>query len=339
MQRRTLRIIILCLLILAGGALFYYIRSLLVPFGIAVLLAYIIYPLVRSLEAREVKRSWAIFTVYAAGLILIGIFIAFFVPAMFDEAKEFGKILPVYVETWEEVQGYLDSVLKRTSLPVEGQQILRETVGHIRKGLLQGIRGFAQALIGMISLLPSLLLAPFLAYYFIKDFDHIKKGALSILPPNYRNDLLFLVREGDLIFSQFLRGHLLVSLIVGLLTGAGAALIKMPFAILIGVFTAVLDLIPFFGPVLAAIPVVGLALTISRWKGFVMLAIYLLVQQIEGSFLAPRLLGDRVGLHPVATVLVLLIGGYLAGPIGLIFAVPAAGLLRVVLHYLWEKIV
>jgi predicted PurR-regulated permease PerM len=113
----------------------------------------------------------------------------------------------------------------------------------------------------------------------------------------------------------------------------------MPFAVLIGLFTAVLDLIPYFGPLLAAIPVVGLALTISYWKGIAMLVIYIIVQQFEGSFLAPRLLGDRVGLHPVATVLVLLIGGNLAGPLGLIFAVPAAGLLRIILRYLWEKIV
>jgi predicted PurR-regulated permease PerM len=339
MQHRTLRIIILCLIGLVVGAFLYYIRPLMVPFAIAALMAYMIFPLVRSLEARGVKRSTAIITVYAAGLFLVYIFIAFFIPATFNEAKAFGRILPVYVETWEKAQGYFDSISKRISLPAEGRQILRETVGHIRKGLLQGIRGFAQGLIGAISLLPSLILAPFLAYYFIKDSDHIKKTVLAFLPPSCRNDLQFLIREGDLIFSQFLRGHLLISAIVGLLTGAGAALINMPFAVLIGLFTAVLDLIPYFGPLLAAIPVVGLALTISYWKGIAMLVIYIIVQQFEGSFLAPRLLGDRVGLHPVATVLVLLIGGNLAGPLGLIFAVPAAGLLRIILRYLWEKIV
>lgn len=339
MKSRTLRIVILCLIGLAGGVFLYYIRSILVPFGIAVLMAYIIYPLVRSLETRGVKRSRAIFTVYVAGLILVCIFFGFFVPAMFDEAKAFGKILPVYIDTWEEIREVIDRLLKRTNLPPEGLQILKETVGNIRRSALQGIRGFAQMLVGAVALLPSFILAPFLAYYIIKDFDHIKKSVLAFLPPQYRNDLLFLIREGDLIFSQFLRGHLLISLIVGFLTGAGAALINMPFAVLIGFFTAIADLIPFFGPVLAAIPVVGLALTISRWKGLVMLGIFLLVQQVEGSFLTPRLLGDRVGLHPLATVFVLLIGGYLAGPLGLIFAVPAAGLLRILVHYLWEKIV
>lgn len=339
MQRRTLRIIFLCLMVLAGGAFICYISSIFIPFGIAALIAYIIYPLVWSLEARGVDRKKAIFTVYTAGLVLAGIFLVVFVPALFREAKAFGSILPVYVETWEEVQVFLDRMLTRTYLPLEAQQIVKEMVGQIRRGILIGMRGFAKMLMGIVSFLPSLLLAPFLTYYIIKDFDLLKKRFLAFLPPNSRNDLLFLAREGDLIFSQFLRGHLLISLIVGFLTGLGAALIKVPFAILIGIFTAAADLIPVFGPVLAAVPVVGLALSISRWKGLVMLGIFLLVQQVEGSFLAPRLLGERVGLHPLATVFVLLIGGYLAGPLGLIFAVPFAGLLRVVLRFLWEKLV
>ncbi len=334
-----MRIVILCLLGLAAVVFLYYIRSLLIPFGIAVLMAYIIYPLIRSLEAREIKRSWAIFTVYAAGLLFISILMVLFVPALLDEAKTFGKILPVYVDTWGDLQEYADQLLMRTNLPPEALQVWKETAAGIRRGALESLRGFARTLVGSISLLPSFFLAPFLAYYMIKDFDHIKKTVLSFLPPEHRNDLLFLMREGDLIFSRFLRGRLLVSMIVGLLTGAGAAFAGMPFAILIGLVTAIADLIPFFGPVLAAIPVVGFALAISRWKGLAMLVIFLLVQQLEASFLTPRLLGERVGLHPLAIVLVLFVGGYLAGPLGLIFAVPAAGLLRVLVHYLWEKIV
>lgn len=339
MQRRILRIIFLCLVALAGGAFFYYVRSLFIPFVIAVLIAYIIYPLVRSLETRGVNRAGAILTVYAAGTVLAGIFFAVFVPALFQEAKSFSRILPVYTRAWEDVQAYLYRISERVYLPPEGRQILKEMTDHIRSGVLQRLRSFASGVLGIISLLPSLILAPFLAYYLIRDFDHLKKRFLAFLPPGCRNDLLSLLREGDLIFSQFLRGHLLISVIVGLITGVGAALINMPFAILIGFFTAVADLIPVFGPALAAIPVVGLALSISRWQAFLMLVVFLAVQQLEGSILTPRLLGNRVGLHPLTVVFVLLIGGYLAGPLGLIFAVPAAGLLRVVLSYLWEKMV
>ena len=339
MQRRTLSILILCLVGLFTGLFFYYVRFVFVPFGLAIIMAYIIYPLVRSLENRGVNRTKSILTVYAAGLIIAGIFFGFFVPALYQELKSFASIIPVYIETWARVQSFFDKLLTRTYLPPEAYQILKETIGDLRSSIFEGMRSFAQMLIEGLYLLPSFLLALFLAYYIIRDFDHLKKKFLAFLPPNLRSDLLFLLREGDLIFSQFLRGHLLISLIVGFLTGIGAALLKIPFAILIGIFTAIADLIPVFGPILAAIPVVGFALSISSWKGVLMLGIFLLVQQIEGSILTPRLLGELVGLHPLATVFVLLVGGYLAGPLGLIFAVPAAGLLKVIIGFIWEKII
>lgn len=339
MDRRTIRISMLCLIGLAAGVFLYYIRSILIPFAIAALLAYIIYPLVRSLESGGVQRSKAILTVYSALTIFLGIILFLFVPAMFNEAKDFADIFPVYTETWENAREYFNHLLNRISLPGEVRQILMETIRGIRQGILRGMSDFADTAVGAISLLPSFIIAPFLAFYMIKDFRQIKKAFLGILPPKYRKDALILVREGDLIFSQFLRGRLLISMIVGFLTGVGAALIKMPFVALIGLLVAIGDLIPYFGAILVSIPVVGLALTINYWQGLLMLGIIVLIQQIEASFLSPRLLGDSVGLNPLTTVFVLLVGGYVAGPLGLIFAVPVAGILRVVLLYLWEKIV
>jgi predicted PurR-regulated permease PerM len=288
---------------------------------------------------RGVNRVKSIFTVYTAGLLLAGLFLALFVPALSREARAFGKIIPVYADTFLEFQDYLDHLSERVSLPGEARQILRETSGRIRNGILRAMRDFMERLFGLVSLLPSFILAPFLTYYFLKDFEHLKKRALAMLPPGCRNDIVYLLREADLIFSRFLRGHLLISLMVGFLTGVGAALIGLPFSILIGIFTAIADLIPLFGPLLAAVPVIGLALAESRLKGFLMLIIFLLVQQLEGSVLVPRLLGDRVGLHPLAIVFILLAGGYLFGPVGLILAVPVAGLLRVALKFLWAKAV
>lgn len=339
MQRRLVRITFLGAAGLAGGVLFYHLRFLFVPFGIALFLAYIIYPLVRSLEARGVNRVKAILTVYAAGLILAGLFLTLFLPALSREVKAFGKIIPVYAEAFLEIQSYLNRLSEQVFLPGEARQVLRETSVRIRNGIIQAMRDFTEGMLALISLLPGFLLAPFLAYYFLKDSELLKKRALAMLPPGCRSDIVYLLREADLIFSRFLRGHLLISLIVGFLTGLGAALIGLRFSILIGIFTAVADLIPVFGPVLAAVPVLGLALAESQLKGVLMLGVFLFVQQLEGSILVPRLLGDRVGLHPLVIVFILLAGGYLFGPFGLIFGVPLAGLLRVVLRFIWSRVV
>lgn len=339
MQQRFFRGIILGLAGLALGFFFYRIRAVFVPFAIAVFLAYLIYPLVSGFETRGVSRTKAIITVYTAGAILIGLFLTFFVPTLLKEAKAFGEILPVYAEMWIDIQNYTGHLFERVLLPEEARQVLREMSSRLRNRLIQEMRNLAEGILSVLSLLPSFILAPFLAYYLVRDIEHLKKRFLSLLPPSCRSDVVYLLREADLIFSKFLRGHLLVSLIVGFLTGLGAALIGMRFCILIGIFTAIADLIPIFGPAFATVPIVGLALGESRLKGILMLFVFLFVQQLEGSILVPRLLGDRVGLHPLVVVLVLLVGGYLFGPLGVILAAPLAGLLRVVVRFIWAKVV
>jgi predicted PurR-regulated permease PerM len=337
MKRQTFRIIVLCLVGLFTVYFVYLVRLLLIPFAIAALIAYLIYPLVRMLETRGVNRAMAILTVYAAGIILTGIFLFLFIPTLFNETRMFEGVLPVYSNTWMEFQNYLNRLSDRVLLPPEARQILVEMSNRIRSGLYARMLSFAEELLGLIAQLPSFLLAPFLAYYMIKDHERMKKRFLALLPPEFRGGLVNFLREADLIFSQFLRGHLLVSAVVGFLTGLGAALIGLRFFLLIGIFTALADLIPFFGPTIAAFPVIGLALVENRTKGILMLIIYLAVQQLEGCVLVPRLLGDRMGLHPLTMMLVLLIGGYFFGALGLIFAVPVACLMRVGLRSLWYR--
>jgi predicted PurR-regulated permease PerM len=218
------------------------------------------------------------------------------------------------------------------------REILSEMFKHVRGVLVHNARDFAGELLGVVGLIPSLILAPFLAYYMIKDFDHFKRRFLATLPPAYRRDVLRFLHEADLLFSKFLRGDLSISLLVGIFTGIGAALIGMKYYLIAGIITALADLVPIFGPVLAAIPVVGLALAESRLKGALMLAVFLLVQELESSILTPRLLGDRMGMHPLVIILVLLVGGYLYGALGMIFSVPVAGLLRVAWRFMWARV-
>lgn len=105
-----------------------------------------------------------------------------FVPTIFNEVKDFAEIFPVYAETWENGRDYFNHLLNRISLPMEVRQILMETINNIRKGIIQGMRDFAGVAVGVISLLPSFMLAPFLAYYIVKDFSQIKKAFLGFLP-------------------------------------------------------------------------------------------------------------------------------------------------------------
>lgn len=343
MQRRIFRVVLICILGFGCFVLLYELRRLLIPFSLAVLIAYLVYPLVNNLESRGVSRVSSIMTVYAAGLILVGIFFALFIPALLKETKGFGTLISGWGQALLDAPGYLARLSGRVALPIEIQQILFDTSQRIEYAIVHAlekfIRELTDGLLSLIAILPSFILAPFIAYYLIRDYELLKKSFLALFPPASRASMVYLLREADVIFSRFLRGHLMISLIVGFLTGLGAAVIGLKFYLLIGIFTAVADLVPIFGPIIAAVPAVGIAFAENRIKGAVMLAIFLVVQQLEGSILVPRLLGEQVGLHPLAVMLVLLVGGALFGPLGLIFSVPAAGLLRIVLRCIWQKMV
>ncbi|MGB9792751.1 MAG: AI-2E family transporter [Thermacetogeniaceae bacterium] len=343
MRRRIFRGVLICILGVGCFVLLYKLRMLFIPFGLAVLIAYLVYPLVNSLESRGVSRVSSIITVYAAGLILAGIFFALFIPALLRETKGFGVLVSAWGQALLEAPGRLARLSGRAALPVEIQRILFNTSQRVEHTIVHGLEKFVQeltdGLLDLIAILPSFIPAPFIAYYLIRDFELLKKSFLALLPPASRPSVVYLLREADIIFSRFLRGHLTISLIVGFLTGLGAAVIGLKFYLFIGIFTAVADLVPVFGPMIAAVPAVGIAFAESRVKGVIMLIVFLIVQQLEGSVLAPRLLGEQVGLHPLAVMLVLLAGGVLFGPLGLIFSVPAAGLLRVVLRCIWQRVV
>ncbi len=182
MKRQTFRILAGCFMGLALLLLIYLVRSLLAPFLIAALMAYLAFPLVHTLEDRGVSRSQAIMTVYAAGLILAAIFFFLFVPTLFNETRAFENILPFYSTAWTEANNFFHRWSDRILLPPEVRQILTEMFMSIRSNLLGRLRGFAMGLLGLVSLLPSLLLAPFLAYYMIKDFDHFKSRVSGPAP-------------------------------------------------------------------------------------------------------------------------------------------------------------
>ena len=191
----------------------------------------------------------------------------------------------------------------------------------------------------MAGSLLSLVFAPILAYYFIRDWEKIRDGFLSLFPPRNRSQLVNLGLDIDQVLSGFVQGHLTVCLIVGALTGLAAALLGIKYAIIIGIINGIAELFPYLGPILGAIPSVALALTEgSRPAIYLGLAI-LLIQQVEANLLSPRIVGTRVGLHPLLVIFVLLSGGELFGIWGILLAVPVVAVLKVLVRHAFYHLV
>ncbi|WP_214659062.1 AI-2E family transporter [Candidatus Formimonas warabiya] len=342
MEQKARRILTVILMITAGILVVWLIikiRAILMPFAFAILLAYILLPPVEALVKRKIPITLAIILVYLALASAVTIFVLYIFPGIFTELNRFANDIPDYtrnIQTWmkEWQQNY-----SRFNLPESIRQIIDETILSLEEKIIEAVRNAMALAVGLFSYTVSLILIPFLTYYFLKDHEAITKKMVSYLPPRYREELLNLWAMMNVVLRKFIYGHLTVALIVGTLTGLGLALIGMDFAVTLGFIAGVADIIPYFGPIIGAIPAVCLALMQSKKLALSVVLVMFIVQQVESSVISPKIISDSVGLHPLVIIFVLLLGGYLFGVWGMLAAVPVTAVLRILVNYAYQKIV
>lgn len=329
------------LLIAAGLGLLgvaYRLRAVLAPFLLAGVLAYLMHPLVACFERKRVPRTLAILLVYA--IFGVGGVIIYYaaMPALAHELSELMTVLPQQSERLQGMtEGAVDG-LHRLSLPRILEQGVDRTVERAERLLERLVERVADATVGLFSGLFSLILAPILAYYLLRDRERLADGFLSLIPPAHRAECRALGRAVDDVVSGFLRGQLIVSLLIGAIIGLGLALLKVKYALVVGLIAGLFDIIPYFGPVIGAIPAVALGLLRSPWTAVWVAVLIFAVHQLEGSILSPKIVGRSVGLHPLAVILAVLAGGELGGIVGMLVAVPAAAAGKVLAQHAWPRL-
>jgi predicted PurR-regulated permease PerM len=224
-------------------------------------------------------------------------------------------------------------------IPASVREVFMANVHNIEGALIQGIQTAIDTLLGFFSNLFSLILAPILAFYLLKDWAHIGRRVKSLFPVNWEASITSLWEDVDRVLIGFIRGYLFVSVIVGVFTGIGLSLIGMDFVVLLGIIAGFTNFIPYFGAIIAAVPVVVLALLVSPTLALQAMVVMLVVQQTESNLITPAVLGESVGLHPVTIVFVLLAGGSLFGLLGLLLAVPVAAVIRIIFGYAYSNLV
>jgi len=337
MSRRA-KLVILAAAALGAVLLVYRARGALTPFFLGAAVAYVAHPLVAALESRQVPRGAAILLVYAMFAVLVILLIYAVLPSLSRELEQMLALLPEQTRRLEGLTGEVLDDLSRTRMP----RMLKEVAGLALRRAEELLGRFAarvaELLLGAVSHVFNLALAPFLAYYLLRDLNAIQRTAISWMPGAVRKDALELGRKINRVIGGYLRGQLIVSCIVGILVAAGLALLGVKYALLVGIFAGLADIIPYFGPIISAVPAVALALSVSPWTAVWTVLLLVAVQQLEGSVLSPKIVGDRVGLHPLTVVFAILAGGELMGIFGMLVAVPAAATLKVVAAHVGERI-
>lgn len=340
LRKKNLRIgFFLVFLPLLLGYFLYRVHIVLLPFLLAMLLAYIFNPPVVWLERQKIPRTPAIIIVYAGISLFMAILVIYGIPAVMDELNQLGRAIPELTRAMQNTGDTLESRYSRFALPESIRQVVDEKIADLENALVEIVRRSTGGIITLFSYIFSLLIAPVFAFYILKDLENIKKGLVNFIPRTWRSDTLAIFRDIDEIIGKYLRGNITVAVIVGFLTGLGMYLIGLEFAFIIGFIAGLADLVPYFGPVIGAIPAIALALLESKTMALYALLVILIVQQLENSIISPKVLGDSLGLHPLLIIFVLLAGGQLYGIIGMLLAVPVTAITRVVLKYVYLKLV
>ena len=320
-------------------ALCWIVRSILTPFLLAFLLAYLFSPAVKALTVRDIPRGVAIALVYALfALLLVGL-IMFGIPEMFRELYKLADSLPRYANELEQFLAAIQAKYQQAGLPPGIVKTIDANLGKGEEWLGVKLQSLIDGGVALLGALPLLILAPVLSIYMLYDWERMKSGLKTVVPNNRRPAAIHLGQEINTVFRKFWRGNLVVSVIVGVLTGIGMKLIGMEYALLIGIVSGLFEIIPYFGPVIAAVPALALALLKSPSMVLWVLGVIFIIQQLESNLIQPKIVGDSLGLHPLVLVFVLLAGGELFGVWGMLFAVPTAAVIRVILQYVYLKLV
>jgi predicted PurR-regulated permease PerM len=227
----------------------------------------------------------------------------------------------------------------RVSIPEGIRQVTDGTIISVEQFSIGIVRGIVQALISLVGQSFNIILAPFVSYYFLRDFDRIGAFAVKTIPVRYRAEFIQVGKDIDQVLRRFIKGSLWVAFLVGIITTVGMYFIGMDFPLLIGIMVGITNIIPYFGAIISTIPAVLLALGKSKWLAIYVLGLMLIIQQIEGNIISPKILGSSVGLHPLIIIFALLAAGYLWGIAGLLFAVPLAAVLKVIFQHMYLRLI
>jgi predicted PurR-regulated permease PerM len=327
-------------LIIAAGWGLWSIRPVLAPFLLAIVIAYVLAPLVNFLARLGLHRGWAILAVYALLGALATLAVVKLLPATITELNRLTEAIPRYSERAHGLIDGLQRNIREMGLPNGVREGLDRAITQLEVRSVVALQGLisVKTLGAAAEFMASLLLAPFLAFYLLRDLDRFKERFLLSLPRRYRQEIIQLLRGLDRVLSGFVRGQMILAGLVGCLAALATWALGLRFAVLLGIWAGVTEMIPYVGPILGAVPAVLAGLSISPWKGVEVAIAFAIIQQLENAVLSPKIMGESLGLHPIGVLFAVLAGGYLTGGWGLIFALPAAGLIRVLWHFLIARL-
>ena len=303
--------------VILGIIFLYLIRDIIVMLFVAAILGAAIDPWVDYLQSKKIPRAVSILGMYVIGLGVLALAIILILPVMTTELRSLANNFPNYYEKILSAFGqFQDDGITTTSF----SNILESwaaNLGQTTKGVFSTISGIFGGIISFIAVMV-------ITFYLIVRKDNMKSFIQTVTPGKYQAYIIQLYNRVQRKIGSWLSGQLSLMIIIAVLSYVGLLVLGVRYTLLLALIAGLTEIIPYVGPTLGAIPAVLIAFTDSPFKAFLVLVLYVIIQQLENGIIVPRVMKKAVGLNPIIVIVVILIGGKIAGVLGALLAVPIA---------------
>ena len=331
----------------AAFALFVFaiaiLSEVLLPFVLGLILAYFLDPLANLLEKYGLSRLWATVLIAFVFSVLGFVFVLLIGPHLFAQVSELVSNMPSYFTQLREIivtgsEAWFGKLFPGSQLGAEEamQNIARDSAKHLT-GLLKSVWTSGKALLSFLSLI---LITPVVTFFLLKDWDQLVAKVDGWLPRDHAPIIRLLTKRINRSISGFLRGQVTISIIVGIFYSIALTMLGLKYGLLIGLTAGLLNIVPFLGS-LAGFLISGSMAVVQHWPEWQpimwVLGVFAFGQLVDTNFLTPKIIGDKIKLHPVWLIFALIVSGYLFGLVGMLIAIPLAAAIGVLVRFVLER--
>lgn len=321
--------VVLVLLILV---FLYFIRDILAVIFISLIFASAVDPWVDKLQKIKIPRSVTILFIFIILLVVVGSVVTILIPPIVEQVTQLTTEFPTYYQKLVDSFSYLQDYSDTHGI----SENFEKSVTFFEEKVTTAISGLFSKVGGVVAGIVSFFLVLVITFYMTVEESAIKRSLKFIVPKRQQNFVAEVVDKAQRKIGSWLTGQLILCLIVGVLAYLGLLILGVDYALVLGIFAGIGELVPYAGPVISAVPAVLLALAQSPVKAIFVVILYFVIQQLENHVLVPKVMQKAVGLNPIISILALMVGAKIGGVVGMILAIPVATAISVVIQEVWK---
>lgn len=308
------------------------ITKVITPFIIGAFFTYLLHPIVELLHKKGLHRGLSVAFIYILFFGGIGYAIYKGIPILIEQLEELTVGAPKLAERYKDL---IDSIQnKMESWPLNLQEKVDRGIDIFERKMESLLNKVINGAMGIVNYSIIIMLIPFISFYMLKDINAVRKGFNGLIPNKWRNSARLFLEDVNESLGSYIRGQLLVCTIIGVISMLLFLIFHMKFALVLGMIIGITNVIPYFGPVIGAVPALIVASTVSVKMIIIVVIIIIILQFLEGNILSPYIVGKSTHMHPLFIMFALLLGEEIGGMIGMIVAVPLLSIVKVAIIHM-----